>query len=102
MRAVRRPVTPSADDEFELYYVRTGPESRHPLVIVPGGPGMASIGSYQGLRRRAASAGLDVIMVEHRGVGLSRRDDSGADLPPEALTIQQAVDDIAAVLDSLR
>lgn len=102
VRVVRRPVTPEADDEFELYYVRTGPESSHPLVIIPGGPGMASIGSYQGLRRRAAAAGLDVIMVEHRGVGLSRRDDSGADLPPEALTIQQAVDDIAAVLDDAR
>lgn len=43
--------------------------------------------------------GLDVIMVEHRGVGMSRHDDSGADLPAEALTIEYAVDDIAAVLD---
>ena len=60
---------------------------------------MASIGHYQGLRRRAAAAGLDVIMVEHRGVGMSRHDDTGADLPPEALTIEQVVDDIAAVLD---
>ena len=60
---------------------------------------MASIGSYQGLRRRAAAAGLDVIMVEHRGVGLSRCDESGADLPPDALTIEQVVDDMTAVLD---
>ena len=50
-------------------------------------------------RRRAAVAGLDVIMVEHRGVGLSRHDDAGKDLPPEALTVDAAVDDIAAVLD---
>ena len=38
-------------------------------------------------------------MVEHRGVGMSRHDDAGADLPPEALTVDQVVDDIAAVLD---
>src|SRR6185437_13517876 len=29
----------------------------------------------------------------------SRHDDSGTDLPPEALTIDQVVDDVAAVLD---
>ena len=96
--AVRRPVTDPAADQFDLYYVRTGPPSAQPLVIVPGGPGMASIGHYQGLRRRAAAAGLDVIMVEHRGVGMSRHDDEGQDLPAEALTIEQVVDDIAAVL----
>jgi pimeloyl-ACP methyl ester carboxylesterase len=38
-------------------------------------------------------------MVEHRGVGMSRHTDSGADLPPDAITIDQAVDDLAAVLD---
>ena len=38
-------------------------------------------------------------MIDHRGVGMSRHDDQGADLPPEALTIEQAVNDIAAVLD---
>jgi pimeloyl-ACP methyl ester carboxylesterase len=54
---------------------------------------------YKGLRRRAAVAGLDVIMIEHRGVGMSRHDDSGADLPPEAFTVDQVVDDVAAVLD---
>jgi hypothetical protein len=37
--------------------------------------------------------------MEHRGVGMSRHDDSGNDLPPEALTIDQVVDDVAAVLD---
>ena len=97
--AIRRPVTPEALEEFDLYYVRTGPRSDRPLVIVPGGPGMASVGHYQGMRRRAADAGLDVIMVEHRGVGMSRHDDAGADLPDDALTIEQVVDDIAAVLD---
>jgi proline iminopeptidase len=41
-------------------------------------------------------------MVDHRGVGMSRHDDQGADLPPEALTIDQAVNDIAAVLDDAK
>jgi pimeloyl-ACP methyl ester carboxylesterase len=54
---------------------------------------------YKGVRRRFAAAGLDVIMMEHRGVGMSRHDDSGADLPPQAITIEQVVDDVAAVLD---
>jgi proline iminopeptidase len=99
VRAIRRPVCPDSDDQFDLYYVRTGRKTIHPLVVIPGGPGAASVALYRGFRRRAAAEGLDVIMVEHRGVGLSRHDDSGADLPAAALTIDQAVDDIAAVLD---
>lgn len=102
VRAVRRPVRSGQDganDEFDLYYVRAGRKSAHPLVVIPGGPGAASVALYRGFRRRAAAAGLDIIMVEHRGVGLSRHDDRGADLPPEALTIGQVVDDVAAVLD---
>jgi proline iminopeptidase len=99
VRPVRRPVTPGGDEEFDLYYVRTGRKSAHPLVIIPGGPGAASVALYRAFRRRAAADGLDVIMVEHRGVGMSRHDDTGADLPPEALTIDQVVDDVAAVLD---
>jgi pimeloyl-ACP methyl ester carboxylesterase len=71
-------------------------------VIIPGGPGVASVQMYKGLRRRAAAAGLDVIMIEHRGVGMSRHDDDGADLPPRALTVNQVVDDVAAVLDDAR
>lgn len=99
VRPVRRPVTPDGAEEFDLHYVRTGRKSAHPLVIIPGGPGAASIQLYRGLRRRAAAAGLDVIMIEHRGVGMSRHDDSGADLPPQAMTVDQVVDDVAAVLD---
>ena len=79
--------------------MRAGRKSAHPLVVIPGGPGAASVALYRGFRRRAAAEGLDVIMVEHRGVGMSRHDDDGADLPPEALTIDQVVDDVAAVLD---
>src|SRR5215208_6912253 len=99
VRPVRRPVRPDGGEEFDLFYVRTGRKSAHPLVVIPGGPGAASIVLYRGFRRRAAAEGLDVIMVEHRGVGMSRHDDSGADLPPDALTIEQVVDDVAAVLD---
>jgi len=102
VRAVRRPVRcgqDSAEDQFDLYYVRAGRKSAHPLVVIPGGPGAASVALYRGFRRRAAAEGLDVIMIEHRGIGLSRHDDRGADLPPEALNIDQVVDDVAAVLD---
>jgi len=99
VRRIRRPVTCEGREQFDLHYVRTGTGRPRPLVIIPGGPGMASIAAYRGLRERAAAAGLDVIMVEHRGVGMSRRLDSGADLPPTALTIAATVDDIAAVLD---
>ncbi len=102
VRPVRRPITPGDDREFDLFYVRAGRKSTHPVVIIPGGPGVASVQTYRGLRRRAALAGLDVIMIEHRGVGMSRHDESGADLPPEALTVNQVVDDVAAVLDDAR
>ncbi len=98
VRPIRRPVN-RGDEEFDLYYVRAGRKSANPLVVIPGGPGAASIALYRAFRRRAAVAGLDIIMVEHRGVGLSRHDDAGADLPPEALSIEAAVDDISAVLD---
>ncbi|WP_137144448.1 alpha/beta fold hydrolase [Mycolicibacterium sp. CR10] len=99
VRPVRRPLRQGDDQEFDVYYVRTGRKSAHPLVIIPGGPGAASVALYRSFRRRAALAGLDVIMVEHRGVGLSRHDDFGTDLPPEALSVDATVDDIAAVLD---
>jgi proline iminopeptidase len=102
VRPIRRPVSPGAAGEFDLYYVRAGRKSAHPLVIIPGGPGVASVQMYRGLRRRAAAAGLDVIMIEHRGVGMSRHDASGADLPPQAFTVDQVVDDVAAVLADAR
>src|ERR1700741_1881809 len=98
-RPVRRPVSPGSQEEFDLYYVRIGRKSAHPLAVIPGGPGAASVALYRGFRRRAAAAGLDVIMMEHRGVFMSRPDAAGADLPPEALTVDQVVDDVVAVLD---
>ena len=93
VRAVRRPVHPSGGADsphFDVYYVRTGRKSRHPLLVIPGGPGAASVALYRAFRRRAAVDGLDVIMVEHRGVGLSRHDDAGRDLPPEAICVAWA------------
>lgn len=85
---------------FELAYVRTGPRGDTPVLVVPGGPGLASALPYAGWRHRAARRGLDIVMVEHRGVGLSRRDRSGADLPPAAMRVSAAVDDLAAALDA--
>ncbi|MCV7133731.1 alpha/beta fold hydrolase [Mycobacterium hodleri] len=97
--SVRRPILDDGSDEFDLFYVRVGEKSDHPLLIIPGGPGAASIALYRGLRKHAVADGLDVIMVEHRGVGMSRHDDDGADLPLEAMTIEAVVGDIAAVLE---
>jgi len=43
VRPVRRPVSPGWGHEFDLFYVRTGRKSTHPVVIIPGGPGVASL-----------------------------------------------------------
>ncbi|MBV8350030.1 MAG: alpha/beta hydrolase, partial [Mycolicibacterium sp.] len=61
VRAVRRPVSTGSDEEFDLYYVRNGRKSAHPVVVIPGGPGAASVALYRGFRRHAAAAGMDVI-----------------------------------------
>lgn len=98
LRAIRRPETEDAP-AFDLAYVRTGPRGGIPAVIIPGGPGLGSVLPYRGMRRWAARGGLDLIMVEHRGVGLSRTDADGADLPFSAMRIEHVIDDIAAVLD---
>lgn len=87
---------------FPLHYVRATPvDDRRglPVLVVPGGPGLASVMPYSALRKRAAAIGLDVLMVEHRGVGLSRRDEDGHDLLIGEVTIELAADDMAAVLD---
>lgn len=87
---------------FPLTYARSTPEASRsglPVMVVPGGPGLASVVVYRRLRARAAALGLDVLMVEHRGVGLSRTDSTGRDLPRESVTIEAAVDDMAAALD---
>ncbi|MCW3159579.1 alpha/beta fold hydrolase [Micropruina sonneratiae] len=85
---------------FSLAYTRTGAPSDRPILVFPGGPGLASVVPYAALRRRAMKMGLDVIMMEHRGVGLSRTDENGTDLPRSSITIRHVLDDAAAVLDA--
>ena len=97
-RHLRCPATDSTP-EFELAYVRTGPRASTPVVVIPGGPGLGSLLPYLGFRRRASQGGLDVVMVEHRGIGFSRADTNGHDLPASAMRISDVIDDIAAVLD---
>ncbi|MBO3087812.1 alpha/beta fold hydrolase [Cellulomonas dongxiuzhuiae] len=99
-RTVDRPVGGGSGATFPLAYVRTGPRTDvPPVVVLPGGPGLASVLPYVRLRADAARRGLDVLMVEHRGIGLSRRDAGGAELPRSAVTVAAVVDDVAAVLD---
>lgn len=79
---------------------RDAAPGRTPVLMIPGGPGLASVLPYRGPRRRAVRAGLDTIMVEHRGIGLSRTDDTGADLHPGEVTTTAVADDLAAALDA--
>ena len=95
-----RPLGGGQAGEFPLAYVRSGPRDGVPFVVIPGGPGLASAVPFLRFRRRAAAAGLNVLMVEHRGVGLSAKDSAGERLPMEAVTVEAAADDIAAVLDT--
>lgn len=99
LRQVRRPAAEGAP-AFDLTYVRSGPRGATPVVVIPGGPGLASVLPYRGLRRRASEGGLDLVMIEHRGVGRSRRDLDGRLLPPAAMRITAVLDDVAAVLDA--
>ncbi|WP_415975964.1 alpha/beta fold hydrolase [Rhodococcus sp. 077-4] len=98
LRRLRRQATADCP-EFDLAYTRTGPPSTRPVVVLPGGPGLASVLPYRRFRARAAKRGVDTIMIEHRGIGLSRNDTRGRDLPRTAVTISAVIDDIAAVLD---
>lgn len=99
VRSVRRPAT-DGSPAFDLTYVRSGPRTATPVLVIPGGPGLLSMLPYRGLRRWAAGGGLDLIMVEHRGVGRSRHDLDGHDLPPAAMRVTAVLDDLAAVLDA--
>lgn len=86
--------------EFALRYVRTQHRSAHPpVLVIPGGPGLASVLPYRTFRSLAKRGGIDLIMVEHRGVGWSRNARSGADLPFSAMRISEVLQDLAAVLD---
>lgn len=98
---IPRPAFPGSGPSFSLAYVRTGPRTELPTVVLPGGPGLASIVPYRSFRARGARRNLDLIMVEHRGVGMSGRTGDGAALPSGAVTIELAADDVAAVLDEV-
>lgn len=99
VRTVRLPVVVGKPGQrFDLAYVRQGPVSDRPSLVLPGAP-VWRRSCLTGPSARRPRTGLDVVMVEHRGVGLSRIDDDERDLPPEALTVDQAVGDLAAVLD---
>ena len=97
LRTLRRPAV-EGSPEFDLAYTRTGPSDGVPVVVLPGGPGLASILPYRQFRARAAKHGIHTIMIEHRGIGLSRCDTNGNPLPASAISIMLAVDDIEAVL----
>jgi proline iminopeptidase len=84
---------------FDLAYAEAG--AGPTLILLPGGPGLASVLPYRRIRRRLAAAGLRVVTPEHRGVGLSRRMPDGALLPREAVTMEQAARDSLAVLEAL-
>ncbi|MDO5644101.1 MAG: alpha/beta fold hydrolase [Dermabacter sp.] len=99
VRYLRRPGTHDAP-AFDLAYVRTGPRAHTPVLVIPGGPGLASVLPSWPLRARAKRWGLDLIMVEHRGVGLSRRSVDGRALPPAAMRIEDVIEDLAATLEA--
>lgn len=83
-----------------LTYVRSGRRSASPVLVIPGGPGLGSVLPYQRFRAVAAKQGIDVLMVEHRGVGMSRKTDGGADLRPADITVPDVLADLVAVLDA--
>lgn len=116
VHTVRRPVVDdgvgrlSADEDvFDLTYVRNratasgplvDPGTSVPIVVVPGGPGLASVLMYARFREAAVKRGLDVVMMDHRGTGLSRVRPDGTLLPREAMRSRFVVDDLAAILDA--
>ena len=73
-----------------------------PVLLIPDGPARASVLPYDVLRRSMAGRGLDVLMMEHRGVGLSRLDAEGEDLPVSAMSLREVIGDLLAVLDHAR
>jgi proline iminopeptidase len=97
---VRVPLDHAAPDGpgFDLAYAEAGTNQAGPtLVLLPGGPGLASVLPYRKVRKRLAAHGLHVVTPEHRGVGLSRHTPDGVLLPGEAITLEQAACDVLAV-----
>lgn len=87
---------------FDLAYAEAGTDHAGPtLVLLPGGPGLASVLPYGKVRKRLAAHGLHVVTPEHRGVGLSRHTPDGLLLPGEVVTLEQAAGDVLAVRDAV-
>jgi proline iminopeptidase len=113
LMTVYREISPGDPDLFPLRYARSmaaepgepgragtpGGSAAPTVLIIPDGPASASVLPYDLLRRQLAAKGVDTIMVEHRGVGLSRQDGRGRDLPPRAMSVASVVDDLVVVLD---
>lgn len=86
---------------FELAYAVAGSEQAGPpIVVLPGGPGLASVLPYRKIRRALADAGFRVLMPEHRGVGLSGSLPGGARLPVDAMRMDEAAADVLEMLDA--
>ena len=83
-----------------LAYTRIGERSAAPVLVLPGGPGLASVLPYQRFRSAAARRRIDLLMIEHRGVGLSRKADDGIDIADEDIAVDEVLADIVAVLDA--
>ncbi len=105
LMTVYRDITRDGKELFPLRYARSTPRPRFrradavPVLILPDGPERASVLPYDVLRRSLAGQGVDVLMMEHRGVGLSRLDSEGQDLPAEAMRLEYVIEDVLAVLD---
>lgn len=101
---MRVPLDHAAPDGpgFDLAYAEAGTDQAGPtLVLLPGGPGLASVLPYRKVRARLAAHGLHVVTPEHRGVGLSRQTPDGTVLPADAVTLEQAACDVLAVRDAV-
>lgn len=104
---VYREIQDGRPELFPLRYARSTPREVEihdavPVLVLPDGPGTASVLPYDVLRRLLVGDGVDVLMMEHRGVGLSRLDARGRDLPPAAMDLRMVLGDILAVLDHAR
>lgn len=90
----------SGGPSFQLAYATAGTEQAGPpLVVLPGGPGLASVVPYRSVRRALAGAGFRVLVPEHRGV-LSGLLPNGARLPRDAMRMDEAAADVLDVLDA--
>lgn len=119
LMTVYREVSTADDRLFPLRYARSTPRRspeqlrrvaadagtippQVPLLLIPDGPGIASVLQYDALRGALSRRGVDVLMMEHRGVGLSRLDSAGRDLPQDAMRLREVLADLVAVLDHAR